>query len=169
MTTKIKGTEGVEFPDASVQGTAADAGPAFRIKNLNETAYYPQTVTPWAGGYAKDFDTNNAFNTSTGRFQPLVAGYYQILIGVILGSSPGTSLSAQIMKNGTENMGTQVFEWPAPDRAYCGINNQALVYLNGSTDYLTFGFAATNAAATPVQVTDGGFSISGFLARRAAP
>ena len=171
MTTKIKGTEGVEFPDATQQATAADAGPAFSAQNITPSTNIPASgITPWPHGYVEVFDTNNSFNPTTGRFQPTIAGYYMLGASIVLGggAGAGTFVGCNIIKNGT-NFAGMLNSWPAPDRAYCGVANPTLVYLNGSTDYAEAGFGANNAASTPVQISDGGVNFYGFLARRAAP
>jgi len=74
------------------------------------------------------FDTNSNFNTSTYRFTPTVAGYYQVN-GRISFSANLTSTFCVIFKNGSEAF-----------RGTGGVLNSplvsAIVYMNGSTDYI---------------------------------
>jgi len=83
---------------------------------------------------AKDFDTATAYSTSTSRFTPQVAGYYQV--SGCLNMSPaaaGTCLTA-VYKNGSIwKLGVSI---PLNATIYICLNVTSLVYLNGSTDYI---------------------------------
>ena len=116
-------------------------GPAFRATN---SAQQNITTSTWTkiSLQTETFDTNANFdNTTNYRFQPTVAGYYQIQGNIIFtsGTASITFASAQIYKNGSG----------LNDGTYAGvaltgsISAQAidLVYLNGSTDYIElYGF-----------------------------
>ena len=86
---------------------------------------------------AKEVDTCNGYNPSTGRYTPNVAGWYHI-IGQIFVS--GAAVYLQIYKNGNV-------------AKYGGFGNPAeqataLVYLNGASDYVTMvGYQNSGAAA----------------------
>lgn len=85
----------------------------------------------------KAFDTKNCYDVATGRFTPTVAGYYQINFGVG-GDFQTPRLFALLFKNG-------VVESRGNDASYISVSNgnsygscgSCVVYLNGSTDYLT--------------------------------
>ena len=86
----------------------------------------------------EEFDTNNNFDSTTNyRFTPTIAGYYQISGSVGLNGT-NTRLLASIYKNGTEYL-----------RGTDGSVNitqaivSALVYFNGSTDYVELYVYAT--------------------------
>ena len=86
---------------------------------------------------AKEVDTCNGYNPSTGRYTPNVAGWYHI-IGQIFVSGAGVYL--QINKNGNVAKGG-VLNAPA-------VQATALVYLNGASDYVTMvGYQNSGAAA----------------------
>ena len=81
----------------------------------------------------EEFDTANAFDSTTNyRFTPLVAGYYQISGQVEASGTAVTRSFCVIYKNGSiykiGNDGVQT-------SAYKSVVS-ALVYLNGSTDYI---------------------------------
>jgi hypothetical protein len=100
----------------------------------------------------EEFDTASAFDSTTNyRFQPVVAGYYQVCGAVYYGTTAVGSLLA-VYKNGSEHKrgGT------ATGITGVGTNPAitALVYLNGSTDYVelyiyqnTGGSITTNGGA----------------------
>ena len=169
MTTKIKGTEGVEFPDATKQATAADAGPTVLAQILSGVTF-PANGAPTliTGPWTEVVDTNNAFSSS-GRFQPTVAGYYFFAAQMLFGGDPANGVAISVNKNGGVPNRLLAMFGRAQNYAYWSTNVQGLMYLNGTTDYAELFIGATNVAATQVTLSDGGINFSAFLARRAAP
>jgi hypothetical protein len=103
-------------------------------------AYRSGNQTISSGVYTKiqfnieEFDTNNCYdNTTNYRFTPNVAGYYQVNASQNNGpsTSPTTS-SIGIFKNGS------AFKYGAYMTAGNGMstNVSAIVYCNGTTDYI---------------------------------
>jgi hypothetical protein len=87
----------------------------------------------------EEFDTASAFdNTTNYRFTPQVAGYYQVNCNFAIGTIT-SNLQAYIYKNGAS---FKVSTNPSSGGA-CGLS--ALIYLNGSTDYIEF-YAFSTAA-----------------------
>lgn len=89
------------------------------------------------------FDTGNAFDSTTNyRFQPTVAGYYQIN-GTALVEAVTTYFFVSILKNGVK------FK-DGPELGNCyGGSVSGLVYLNGSTDYVEL-WAATGTTVNTI-------------------
>ena len=88
------------------------------------------------------FNPQGYFNTTTNRFQPLVAGYYQVNAQLYSGAPEW--LYTQVRKNG-------VVEFSSEQSS--GANSEAvpavgIVYLNGSTDYLEIWSLAGGGGAT---------------------
>ena len=81
----------------------------------------------------KEFDPDNGYNTSTSRYTPAVAGYYQVISKVRADISSNGVLSASILRNGVV-----VKEGPfiATTSGQAGAGVSAYVYMNGTTDYL---------------------------------
>lgn len=136
MTSKIKGDTGIEFPDGSVQSTAADVGPAFRATNnggvtTNTTAKVAVTT--------EQFDTNNSYDTVQSRFTPNVPGYYNIT-GALSGDAlnAGAYLVPKIYKNGASySNGSGVgIGAGAQNIGFYSTAVTCLVFLNGTTDYV---------------------------------
>lgn len=75
----------------------------------------------------EEFDTNNAFSNS--RFQPTIPGYYQVSASVSILSTV-TQVIALIYKNGV------AYKRGNNDTSAGSSVVNALVYLNGSTDYI---------------------------------
>jgi len=156
----------LDLPDASgtILTTATPGvpvnGPAF---NAFKTANQSISGSTWTlvSFQSEDFDTASAFNTSTARFNPQVAGYYQINwnVGGETSSTPSRLLSA-VWKNGSE------YRRSSDITGYYGVSGSTLVVMNGSTDYLEI---YAYISATSASVAGGGSltSFSGFLARSA--
>jgi len=93
------------------------------------------------------FDTDNAYNTTTGRFQPSVAGYYQInaSLGINSDTSQGISyLSLSIAKNSVE---TTIAHSYIMNVTNGSTNVSDVFYLNGTTDYIEIWYEG-NATGT---------------------
>ena len=79
----------------------------------------------------KEYDTANAYDNSTNyRFQPLVAGYYQVSGVIIPTNGTVTQSGCTLYKNGTE------YKRLTFTTVSSGSGGSALVYFNGSTDYV---------------------------------
>jgi hypothetical protein len=125
----------------AVSGTMAIQGAAF-------SAYLGSNQSTTSSTWVKvvidteEFDTNSNFNTSNYRFTPTVAGYYQIN-----GNSETTGSVGQVVsiyKNGSEfKRGANI----TAGNYTTGSVVSALIYMNGSTDYLEM-YALTTSNAT---------------------
>lgn len=79
------------------------------------------------------FDTNSCYDTSTSKFTPNVAGYYQINAAVTGSATTTGIMYVAIYKNGSAyKLGTYVQYSGSGTKA----NVSGLVYCNGSTDYI---------------------------------
>ena len=110
---------------------ASTAAPAFLA--------YVTTGTPSANTWTKVscgtkvFDTASAYDATTNyRFQPTVAGYYQ-LNGSIGGNSSATRVTSAFYKNGSG----YIYGSDSASTSSVGqVMISAIIYLNGSTDYV---------------------------------
>ena len=133
MTVTIDGTSGITYPYGAVQSTGA--GPAFSAYNSTTTSVNSATWTKVAL-QTEEYDTNNNFdNTTNYRFTPTVAGYYQVNGAVQFGATVSTAVArVAIYKNGSIfKYGVQVH---ASTNKVISSVVSALVYFNGSTDYV---------------------------------
>ena len=79
----------------------------------------------------KEFDTNSNFDTTNYRFLPTVAGYYQINGTVYWAVAATNGQILQINKNGSVIKVGATY-----NSSSYGLVVSALVYMNGTTDYL---------------------------------
>lgn len=83
----------------------------------------------------KTFDTDLDFDTTTYRFTPSIAGYYNITTTACLSSTTAThAISAFIYKNGVLYKAGCV-STPSTN-AFAASVASSIVYCNGSTDYI---------------------------------
>jgi hypothetical protein len=82
----------------------------------------------------EEFDTNSYYDNATNyRFTPLIAGYYQVSSAYTTNTAAITRANISIYKNGSS------FKAGGDYASYTGIGTltvSALIYLNGSTDYI---------------------------------
>ena len=91
----------------------------------------------------EDFDTNSNYNTSNYRFTPTVAGYYQVSIA--FSCSANCPIIASLWRNGAEYRRGVQSGATNISQAICS----ALVYLNGSTDYIEgYGYQSSGTTQT---------------------
>ena len=95
----------------------------------------------------EEFDTDNFFNTSTGRFSPTVAGKYFFTAQIFAANGIGTGLSSiLITKNGSVTLDSKD-ELGYLERIAIGDNRlqvNGMLSLNGTSDYVSV-FMFSNA------------------------
>lgn len=139
---------------AKIGANVVGNGPAFRAHANTDTAIGVQTHTQ-VTLLAEDIDTNSNFTNS--RFTPTVAGYY-FISGQIFTSVGNNGLLASIAKNGNQHsFGSQVNA--SSSRSVVS----DIVYLNGTTDYITLNAYA--GTAINIQTGNSDTYLSGCLIR----
>jgi len=114
------------------------------------------------------YDTDSCFDTSTYRFTPNVAGYYQVNVVGRMDGATYTIRSVGIYKNG-DKYATQAVNRESTSSSIV-VSGSDLIYMNGSTDYLECFCLAAVSSGTPkadaFSSTDTSL-FSAFLARAA--
>lgn len=161
MPTNISGTTGVSqvqdgvIVQADLASNVAGTGPAFSAYQSVAQSFGAATETK-IQFQSEEFDTGSAFDSTTNyRFQPTIAGYYQIEGNIGFGTNVSVYLS--LYKNGAK------FKQGAIITNCTTVGMTTLVYLNGTTDYVElWGFtsSAQNSIASN-QLT----YFQGYLAR----
>lgn len=158
----VAGTNTVTLPAAT--GTVMISGnmPAFSASLSSSQTISNNTDTVVLYD-SEAFDTANAYTPATGRFLPLVAGYYQINVNSSLSGSAITLASSAIRKNGiiVNYVGTSAFAFNSTPYRLSG---SSIVYLNGSTDYID---TTAYISATTGNNVVAGSVFSGILIRTA--
>jgi hypothetical protein len=134
----------VTIPDAT--GTMMVSGnmPAFSARNSsNQTSISSATWTKVTFD-TEDFDTNSNFASST--FTPTVAGYYQFNSVLRLAFSAAWNAGGlSFYKNGSEFRRQTFLENFTTLSSNTHIAGSALIYLNGSSDYVEiYGYMASS-------------------------
>ena len=141
---------------AAVTLAALGNGPAFSAWQSSAQTLTSSVLTKIL--YQSElWDTNSNYDTSTSRFTPTVAGYYQINAAVCTGASSSQQLLA-IYKNGAL--------YQRNDVPSININQiSSIVSLNGSTDYIEIYALFGTGQATSANVNLNWFN--GVLVRAA--
>jgi hypothetical protein len=129
------GTGGGSGGGGSVETVNA---PAFRAElseliqiNKNETLKLPFNTLA--------FDSDNAFDVTNHRYTPTVAGYYYFTLTCRFGEQDFSGARhGSIWKNGSEAEGVRVFRQGACPTGSSSHSGSALIYMNGTTDYVEF-------------------------------
>jgi hypothetical protein len=127
----------------STTGTVMVNGPAFSAyRTGNQTGIADSTYTKIQLN-TEIFDTALAFDPTTNyRFTPTKSGYYQINISMFVSGTTNTRTFCRLYKNGA-NINV-IFDVYPPTTVAQNVQQggAALVYMNGTTDYLEiYGFA----------------------------
>lgn len=133
----LSGTLNIGSGTLQIAGKKAVNGPAVSV-------YVNTSQTLTSGSLTKvqlnaeDFDTDNAFDSTTNyRFTPLVEGYYQVAGRMtVTAGTTATSLTLYAYKNGVAVKAGPTFI--APSGTGMSTDLTCLVYMNGSTDYLEY-------------------------------
>ena len=113
----------------------------------------------------KDFDTNSYYDATTNyRFQPLIAGYYQINATISAGTSVTGAVQVAVYKNGSIYCyGTNVPNANLGPNA----NVSVVLYCNGSSDYVEIYGYQTSGGSINLGSGNSTYKFSGAMVRAA--
>jgi hypothetical protein len=135
----VAGTTVLTLPARS--GSLMVNGPAFSAFQSSAQTVSTTTFTK-VQLQTEEFDTASAFDsTTTYRFTPTVAGYYQVN-GTLGVSATATSITLMVYKNGV-----RFKDGSSTNSGGNSSSLAALIYLNGTTDYLELYVYLTNGQA----------------------
>ena len=145
----------------------AGTGPAFLARTTVTQTLSNNTPTK-LNVTTEVFDTNSNYDTSTSRFTPNVAGYYQF-IGYVQGfGSSGTNLvEVNIVKNGSFELRGSLLYNAAAVYSSAGSNVTGLLYMNGTTDYVEIYGRVIGSGTLTLGSADFVTQFSGYLVRAA--
>ena len=130
----------------------AGNGPAFSAYTSAAPLPSGSVVKP---SLTERYDTGNAFTPNGSKFNPSVPGYYQFNLSFELAALMNAGYCGISVNNGA------AFIKGAQGNLYCSTAN-ALIYLNGTTDYVEAVVYQSSGASNNCTIT-----FSGFLARAA--
>jgi len=133
---------------------------AFSAIPSSSTSVTNATFTKISYG-TEEFDTNLNYDTSTNRFTPTVAGYYQVnaSINYVAATPAGTNALLAIYKNGSWFKSSSGGNIPY-------FNIASLIYLNGTTDYIEI-YAHQSSGSTLTTTAAGQYQFSAILISQA--
>ena len=168
QTITLPNNSGTVLTSASTQSAfppnIAGNGPAFSAYYVGTGQNISLNTSTKVILNTKDFDTASCFDTSTYRFTPNIAGYYQFN-AQIRASGVATYLSTYLYKNGSALIQSEFLK---DSSGYVGTTISGLIYLNGSTDYVElYAISDGNPATLRNDSIPYVSRLSGFLARSA--
>jgi hypothetical protein len=134
--------------------------PAFSAYGAALTSVSNTTFTKLIYG-TEEFDTNN--NYASSRFTPTVAGYYSITASSTGPTSGGAGIN--IFKNGSSFKAGTLIPGAATDGCY--LIASALIYFNGSTDYVELYAYQRTGGTINMGSNSQDFAFQGILVRAA--
>ena len=150
--------------NAGIQ-VAANAAPAFSAYMSATQSISNVTATKLVFN-TENFDTNSNYDTSTYRFTPTVAGYYQFSARIATPAS-GTGITyIYIGKNNDTSIGLN--SSAGNNTNGLTVSTSGLLYMNGTTDYVeAFTYQSTGGTATMGSTSSGYANFQGVLVRSA--
>ena len=144
-------------PDGTLRIGVGNADSPTEVGQFNANGYKPTTSPAFRAYMSSDtdltdatytkvpidtvlFDTTSDFDTTNNRYIPSVAGYYQV--NTVIKYTGGTKIIIvnALYKNGSAYEFGEI--WRGSEGTSLTFNNNCLVYLNGSTDYIElYGYA----------------------------
>jgi hypothetical protein len=144
VTLNLPAADGTIITTAS---TFAGTGPAFSAYQSSAQSSLSSNTWTKILFQTEEFDTNSNYDTSTSRFTPTVAGYYQVNASVFWPATT-TFSGIRIYKNGSSFKQGQ---WSGSASAGSAIVS-TLIYMNGTTDYLeSYGNTQTSQSTSASQ------------------
>jgi hypothetical protein len=147
---------------AAVTLAALGNGPAFSAYLSTNQSLSAATNTK-VTFQTEEFDTASCYDNATNyRFTPTVAGYYQVSSVVSMGGAISRNVAIMIYKNGSQTSGKFGAGWNTGGANDQSLPVSALIYLNGSTDYVEI--YAYSSGATTISNGGGGVYYTYFQA-----
>ena len=145
--------------------TFGGTGPAFSAYMSATQSISNTTITKIVFN-TENFDTNSNYDTSTYRFTPTVAGYYQFSARIATPTS-GTGITyIYIGKNNDTGLGLN--SAVGNNAGGLTVSTSGILYMNGSTDYVeAFTYQSTGGSATMGSTFSGYANFQGALIRSA--
>ena len=110
------------------------SGPAFFAKRITSQQSISSGVNTKVQYNSEEFDTDGNYDPTTNyRFTPTKSGYYQINCSALMTGGSMTAGDIGIKKNGTA---WATGNFCPPNSGYVGVVCSAIVFLNGSSDYV---------------------------------
>ena len=135
-------TSASSIPANNLTGSfVQNSGPAFAAKlTVGQVLTHNTTALVAFDDDSNDgmFDSDNCYDTTTGRFTPTVAGYYMLGAHTNLSGTQANDLyfSLALRKNASNASRYFVEIIDAPYLPYYSLSVSGMYYLNGTTDYV---------------------------------
>jgi len=145
---QLEALMGVSYAAGNVQVPSSNIVTATLA--TNQTVGSPDAVI----NFTSVDDPQGWFNNTSHKFQPTIAGYYNISYSVLWGIGTGTGqINTQIHLN---ELGLYISQSVVNTIVPLTQSNSSIVYLNGTTDYITITGYSSSASGSQVVQAGGG-------------
>jgi hypothetical protein len=149
---------------AMLASNVSGNGPAIRVARTGSAQALTINVQTKVLFDTTSFDTNSNFSIANSRFTPTVAGYYQVNSTMqLLGTISAAGMDLSFYKNGSRDTSALYLTGTYANPILLG---SALIYCNGSTDYLEV-YVAAGSSGISVNYSAANNVFTAFLARAA--
>ena len=126
---------------------SGSSGPAFSVFRATTSQSFTTGVNTKVQWNGETFDTDNCFDSTTNyRFTPTTAGYYQINCSIYFDNATANYTLVSLDRNGVQY---RRFFSDSVGASGASAGGSAIVYLNGSSDYLEI-YVESNATSPKV-------------------
>jgi hypothetical protein len=163
MVTAIKGNTTSTFGgNVDVTGNVITDAPSFYAYGSVATSASNTTWTKLIAD-TESWDTDSCYDTSNYRFTPNVEGYYLLSANYYMGNTTGYR-TCRVLKNGSIDAIRGSIS-PGASGIGSGATLNALIYLNGTTDYVEFYMYQTSGSTISTNARSDLTYFCGHLAR----
>tara|TARA_Y100001963_G_C6630044_1_gene375871 strand:- start:210 stop:836 length:627 start_codon:yes stop_codon:yes gene_type:complete len=162
---KTDGSKNLSFATVSVPASNGITGPSFTVRRTGSHQNISTSTTTVVEFNSEDQDSNSAWDTSTYRFTPQVAGWYNISSQICYNTAVENHwMLIYIHKNGSIECWAQLHTDNRAVDHLLQINK--MVNLNGSSDYIDIRTWQDSGSTRGLQYRSGEVSwAQGFLVR----
>ena len=132
---ELQHTGGISAATINSSGLVLPKIPCFEvIKNSSQSL----TASTWTkiAFNAESYDTAGHFDLTNSKFQPDIAGVYQINLCLYFGSGTNTAALSVLRKNGTQIRKMAYLYHSNQSLDDYGVSGSTMVQMNGSSDYI---------------------------------
>jgi hypothetical protein len=152
----VGGLPNATVAQADLAAGVASNGPAFSaVKSSSQTISHNTSTT--VTFQVETFDTNSNFDIATNRFTPTVAGYYQVNVNLQFNCTLNRTyyFLGRLFKNSDLMFQVSHSSSNVGNGQEVSVSPNGLVFMNGSTDYLSVQVYAFDYTASSSVVVSG--------------
>ena len=166
----VQGVAGISSSSTSGTALSIDANnlvfpkvPVFEVIKTTNQTLSSATFTKITFD-SESYDTASFYDLASSKFQPTIAGYYHINLCLFFGNGTNTAALSYLYKNGAIHRQIASLYHSSQSLDDYGVAGGALVYMNGTTDYIeAYGYVIGNSRVVNGNASGENSIMSGHL------